>query len=185
VESRKDPRPIVVWLHRASEPDLSDACDSHLDADWQASLALDRFDRYRLNVDAYGRDELRERYRTPAYVFFDPAGEEIARVEGEKAADCKSFERALEKAWRKTFDQNRKRYVKAMEDILDDKEEIARRREALVQDRQKLADERNPGRKRLALDREEDAVDDLADKVFDRERETRSALTLREEYRPS
>lgn len=183
VESVENPRPIVVWVYRGSETDLSRACDAHLNADWQAGLALERFERYRLNVDTYRNADLKERAKTPAYVFFDPSGEEIARVEGEKAADCRSFERTLEKAWRKAFKQGRKRYVKAMEDILDAKEDLARRRDRLEQEREKLAEEGNPRRKLLALTREQEALDRDSEKVRELERETKDALTLREEYR--
>jgi hypothetical protein len=181
--AREEPVPIVVWIHGGEDRDLSDACDAHLRADWRASLALDRFVRYRVNLDSIRREELREGLRAPAYLFFDPTGEEISRVEGERAADCDSFERALERAWRTVYEQRRKRYVKAMEDLLEEKEKIAERRGRLEEERRELADERNALRKQRALDREEEKLERELEEILGEERETRSALAVREEYR--
>jgi hypothetical protein len=183
VKGTAEPMPIVVWLYRGSEEEATDACDAHLRGDEEASLALERFRRYRVDVETLTSRSLREEYRgTPAYVFFDPAGTEVSRVEGKRASDCRSFGRALARAWRETYRDRLRRYAKAMDEILDEKEKISDRRARAEAEWTELAERPNP-RKERALQRVSREIESDLEKLLEKEREIRSALTLRKEFK--
>lgn len=183
IANAREPKPILLWVYSTMDGDAMDACDDHLRADEEASLCVDRFRRYRLDVETIRSEKIREELgETPAYLYFDPAGNEIARVSGERASDCRAFEHALEKAWRAVFETNRQRYLKTMTKVLDEKAEIEKRRTELAAERAELDDRPNPRRER-AIEKKSEAVEKDFEKILEVERETRNGVTLKEEFR--
>lgn len=179
----REPKPILLWVYSTMDGDAMDACDDHLRADEEASLCVDRFRRFRLDVETIRSEKIRDEIGpTPAYIYFDPAGREVARVSGKNASDCRSFEHALEKGWRAVFETSRRRYMKAMTKILDEKQEIEERRTELADERAELADRPNP-RKERAIERKSQAIEKAFEKVLEVERETKDDVTLKEEFR--
>lgn len=178
------PRPIVVWLYSPEESELSDACEAHLDGDEEAALSLSLFDCRRVNVDSIRTESYRKALgETPGYIFFDPSGAETARLSGEKAADCTSFEGVLERAWRASFVSPRRKFVKAMQDVLDGRDRLSAKRAAIDDDRNRLRDRPNP-RKEQALAADLAALEKELEKLFDVERATRDSVDLRAEFQP-
>jgi hypothetical protein len=177
-----DIRPIVVWFYRPDEVEENDKLEANIFQNETVGLAFKRFHTFRVNVDTIDREELAERYaKTPAFRFFDPAGESVATLSGRRVTSLSGFTRYVEKAWGLSYDLNLKRYVKEMTKILDRLDKVGVKKQAIERDRARLAKKPNP-RKLRAVEAEEAALEKERALIAEDEKEVLDQVQLREKY---
>jgi len=176
-------RPTVDWVYRSSQDEENERLSATLFRNETIALALRKFRTVRVDLDTVDREDVRDDFeRTPAFLFFDPAGNLIDRLEGRRVDSQSSFSRRVGKAWAESYEGRLKRYVSEMTDVLDRRDELERERSSLERDRARLAERPNP-RKRAALEREEEQLRKAEERLAEAEREADEAVEVREDFR--
>ena len=183
VNSGGTDRPAVVWFYSPEDVQVNEGCDQKIFANEQVGLALQMVNCYRVDVDSIRNETIREEYARdlPAFHFFDPAGEELARLSGKRANSLSGFSSLLTKLWSKSFTVALKSYTKEMARILNRLDKITAEKQILDADLARLAERPNP-RKQAKLDRELEEIEKESADLLADETELKESIALRSEY---
>lgn len=181
----KDSRPAVVWLYRPDQPDANDAIESTVMQNEQVGIALRMFRCYRVNVLDIQDERIRKEYEdTPSFHFFDPAGEELIRIDSRKADSLSTFDDVVEKVWRKSFKTRLRNFQREFTRMLDQLDKLDGQKQILEQDKARLAEKPNP-RKARQLEQEEKELEKMAQEIEKQEEELFASIELRPDYLPA
>jgi hypothetical protein len=180
-----DSTPAVVWLFRADDDKANQACNANIFQNEQVGIALKKFRCYRVDVDAIPDDRVRKEYekQSPAFFFFDPAGEKVASAVGRRATSLSGFSSAMERTWNTSFTVKLRGYTKKMTRILDRMDRLDGQKQILSQNKARLAQKPNP-RKQREVDQEEKQLKEAEAKVLEDEQKILESVALRPQYVP-
>jgi hypothetical protein len=180
-----DTQPSVVWLFQADDDKTNQACDAKIFQNEPVGLALRKFRCFRLDVNAIADDRIRKEYEkaAPGFLFFDPSGDEVAKVGKRKVSSLSGFNTALERTWRSTFTVNMKTFTKKMGRILDQIDRLDTQKQIIAQSKARLAQKPKP-RKMRSIEKEEEQLKVAEKKVLDDERLLADSVELRAQYLP-
>lgn len=180
-----DSTPAVVWLYSPEEEDANQRCNSNIFQNEQVGLALKKFRTLRVNVLEIQHNELREEYSktAPAFYFFDPAGEEIGKVQGKDATSLSDFSKLMERTWNTSYETKLRKYTKSMTRLLDQLDRIDAKKQNLEREKERLAEKPNP-RKQRKLSAEEEELQKAMDSFNESEQKLLETVKLRSKYLP-
>ena len=159
VDVSADSKPAVVWMYRPDDDRENANCNANIFNNEGVGIAMKKFRTYRVNWHDMPTESLQEEYKnTPAFFFFDPAGNLVTKTQGKKVDSLSSFTKALKTTWGKSFTSALRSYQKSMTKILDRLDRVEGRKQVLDQSKARLAAKPNP-RKQRALDQEEADLD--------------------------
>ncbi len=178
-----DDSPSVVWIYRADDDKANQACNANIFQNEQVGIALKKFRCYRVDVDAIPDDRVRKTYEkmSPSFLFFDPAGDGVAKAQGRRATSLSGFSSAMERTWNTSFAQKLRGYTKQMTRILDRMDRLDGQKQILSQNRTRLAQKPNP-RKQRALDREAEELKGEEEKVLQDEQKLLESVAVRPQF---
>ena len=181
----EDSTPAVVWLFRADDDKANQSCNTNIFQNEQVGIALKKFRCYRVDVDAIPDDRVRKEYekQSPAFFFYDPAGETVAKVGGRRATSLSGFSSGMDRTWNTSFTVKLRGYTKQMTRILDRMDRLDGQKQILAQGKSRLAQKPNP-RKQRELDREEQELKGKEAKVLEDEQQVLASVALRPAYLP-
>lgn len=176
-------RPTVIWFYRPEDIEENDKLEANLFENETVGLAFKRFHTYRVNVETIDRDELAKKYaKTPAFRFFDPAGEPAGTLSGRRVSSLSGFTRFVEKVWAESYDLQLKAYVKEMTKILDRLDKVGQKKTAIERDRARLVKKPN-ARKQRALEAEEAQLAKEEARITEDEKKVVEKVRLKEQFR--
>ncbi|MHC4471182.1 MAG: hypothetical protein ACYS99_09485 [Planctomycetota bacterium] len=180
-----DSTPAVVWLYEADDDKTNQSCNANIFQNEPVGLALKKFRCYRVDVNAIADDRIRKEYekQAPAFLFYDPAGEQVSKAQGRKVTSLSGFTGAMERTWKTSYKVNLRTYTKKMARILDRIDQITGKKQVLAQSKTRLISKPNP-RKQKTLEQEERKLKAEEEKVFAEERELLASVQLRAQYQP-
>jgi len=181
VDVSADSKPAVVWVYRPDDDQVNNNCTNNIFNNEGVGIALRKFRTYRVNWHEMPTDSLKEEYEnTPAFFFFDPSGELVAKTEGKKVDSLSTFTKALDATWNKSFTQKLRSFQKSMTKILDRLDRVEGRKQVLEQGKARLVEKPNP-RKARALEQEEAELEKLEKAIVEDEQELLAEVKVRPE----
>jgi uncharacterized protein YxjI len=178
----KDSKPAVVWVYRPEDEQVNENISSNILENEGVGIAMKKFRTYRVNWHDMPTESLKEEYRhTPAFFFFDPAGEKILQIDGKKVDSLSTFSKALNATWRKSFGSSLRSYQKSMTKILDRLDRVDGQKQVLEQNKARLAEKPNP-RKQRALEKEEAELEEQMAEIAKDEQKLLASVEVRSEF---
>jgi hypothetical protein len=179
-----DSRPALVWIYDPSQVDENASCEANLFQNEQVGLAMKKFRTFRLNLVSVRDEHVKAEHSTPSFLFFDPAGKQLGRLEGKKVDSLSAFTTHMEGAWNKSFETALRAYTRSMTKILDRLDRVEAQKTILTQQKARLEEKPN-ARKAHEVEQGEKALADELAKVEEDEKEVLGSIVLRTEYRPA
>jgi hypothetical protein len=181
VASRPDRLPTVVWIYDVEDEKENRLLETRVFQDLKVGVALKRFACLKGNIATIPDEAVAERLRrrSPIFLFYDPAGEPFARLEGKRATSRSGFYRVVEKLWRTSFELKLRSFTGRMTKILDRIDRLEKEKQLLAAKKSRA--EGNP-RKLRGIVREEDELEEEERAVLEDEEELLADCRLRKEF---
>ena len=182
VDVSADSKPAVVWVFRPDDDRVNNNCNANIFNNEGVGIAMKKFRTYRVNWHDIPTESLQEVYKnTPAFFFFDPAGNLVTKSRGKKVDSLSAFTKSLDATWGKSFTSKLRAYQKSMTKILDRLDRVEGRKQVNEQGRARLVAKPNP-RKQRALDKDAAELSELLAKIEADELALLAGVKLRPEH---
>jgi hypothetical protein len=177
--------PAIVWLYTPADDKTVQACNANIFQNERVGIALKKFRTYRVNVEEIDNAELRKEYMraAPAFLFFDPSGDQVAKLGGKKATSLSGFSSVMGKTWNMSFTVKLKPYTKNMTNILDRLDKINGRTQIMEQSKARL-DSKPNAMKQRKLQAQAETLRAEKEAVVEDEQEILASVELRSKFRP-
>jgi len=180
-----DSIPAVVWLYTPADEKALNAINTKVFQNERVGIAMKKFRCYRVNVEEIENREIREEYlrSAPSFIFFDPAGDAVAKLSGKQASSLSAFSGSVGKAWNQSFTVKLKPYTKRMTNILNRLDKLNGRTQIMEQGQARLDNKPNAVKKRK-LQAEAETLRAEKEAILTDEQEILASVELRSRYRP-
>jgi hypothetical protein len=150
--------------------------------DEKLAIALGRFVCLRATIQSIPDDEMRAevRRRTPLVYTFDPAGGQVALLQGKRTGSRSTIASVVQKAFRLSYAISLKKYTRLTLNLLERRDRIAVERLRITG---KLANAK--GRRKAALERELERLESATKDLLEKEKELHQQCSLRSEFSPT
>ena len=181
LSARKEVLPAIVWIYDLEDEKSEKALESKVFGDMKTALALRRFVCLKGNLETIPSGKLIRdlRKRGPVFFFFDPAKNLFSRLEGKKAISKSRFYGVVQKLWGESFDLKIRSFTKAMGGVLDEIDEVEKKKQLLATKEARAA---GTAGKLAKIRREKAKIEAMEKKVLKEEEELLASCKVRDRY---